>query len=90
VLFFVFAARKRTGGKMSGFFPNSYDLAGKKMPGSALSGGPVQEEQKSRPVLESGGFIPYETLLKIFPEKHVPAEYARLLALKHKQFNREP
>jgi hypothetical protein len=46
VLFFVFAARKRTGGKMSGFFPNSYDLAGKKMPGSALSGGPVQEEQK--------------------------------------------
>jgi hypothetical protein len=37
----VFAARKRTGGKMSGFFPNSYDLAGKKMPGSALSGGPV-------------------------------------------------
>ena len=30
-LFFVFAARKGTGSKMSGFFPNSYDLNGKKM-----------------------------------------------------------
>ena len=98
------------------------------MPGSALSEGPVQEEQKSRPVLESRGFIPYGTLLKIFPKKHVsldwlagngrkdrPApendalqplwdiakdfspeecaqliKYTRLLALKHKQFNKEP